>query len=177
MSITLVSRRDHTASPSFVRDFKSSMALNASTVAIICCEFEGVRYGLSATSVVSLSVDPPSVLTCIGQNAEAHAPMCEARAFSVSFLTASQNSISDRFAGLAGERNEQKFVGAKWIRGDLGTPVLENAAFALECEVAESYRIFSHTVIAGIVRSIWRSGEMKPLIYYNRKYSSLVADG
>jgi flavin reductase (DIM6/NTAB) family NADH-FMN oxidoreductase RutF len=174
MTISLVSMNAEHASPEFVKDFKASMALNAAAVAIICCEYEGRRYGLAATSVTSLSVDPPSILICVGQNAEAHDPIQNAGRFSVSFLARGQQRVSDRFAGFGGARNEQKFEGSKWLRGALQMPILEDAAFAVECEIAESYKIMTHTLHAGAVRSIWQNGETRPLVYYNRKYVDLV---
>lgn len=174
MTIALTSRNDVSEAGNFVKDFKASMAMNASAVAIICCEHEGVRYGLAATSVTSLSVDPPSVLICVGQNAEAHGPINAAKRFSVSLLANGQNEISDRFAGFGGEKNEQKFMGANWIKGTLGMPILENAAFAVECEIAQSHNVLTHTLHAGVVKAIWQNDETRPLIYYNRKYMNLV---
>jgi flavin reductase (DIM6/NTAB) family NADH-FMN oxidoreductase RutF len=174
MTIALTSRNDSLEHAAFIRDFKASMALNASAVAAICCEHDGIRYGLAATSVTSLSVDPPSMLICVGQKAEAHDPIMSAGCFSINFLAGGQSSISERLAGFAGEKNEAKFQDAPWSRGHLGMPILADCAFAVECEISHSFKVLTHTLHAGTVRAIWRNGNLAPLVYFNRSYIDLT---
>src|SRR6266567_3151544 len=57
--------------------------------------------GLTASSLVSISVDPPLVLVGLERESATRAAVLETKAFNVSVLTRSQEFIADRFAGRA----------------------------------------------------------------------------
>src|ERR1700676_1615763 len=57
--------------------------------------------GLTASSLVSISADPPMVLVGLEHEAATRAAVSESKAFNVSVLTRSQEFIADRFAGRA----------------------------------------------------------------------------
>src|SRR5450756_2894264 len=57
--------------------------------------------GLTASSLVAISVDPPLVLVGLEREAATRSAVAEGKAFNVNVLTRSQEFIADRFAGRA----------------------------------------------------------------------------
>src|SRR5258708_16639018 len=57
--------------------------------------------GMTASSLVSISADPPWVLVGLEREAATHAAVVQGNAFNVNVLTRSQEFIADRFAGRA----------------------------------------------------------------------------
>lgn len=162
------------SSDEFLAKFKHLMSLNASAVAVITCEdSDGRRYGLTATSVSSFSVSPPSMLICVNHTAEAHEPLLRAQRFGVNFLREGQHDISNRFAGMNGERNEGKYIGGDWLRTENGVPVLRDAFFWLDCEVLVQSPVLTHTIFIGKVNSVCGPADGNPVIYFGRNYISL----
>ena len=54
------------------KNFLNSMRGIPSTVNVISATAEGHRHAMTATSVTSLSLDPPSMLVCINKDASLH---------------------------------------------------------------------------------------------------------
>ena len=54
------------------KNFLNSMRGITSTVNVISATDEGHRHAMTATSVTSLSLDPPSMLVCINKDASLH---------------------------------------------------------------------------------------------------------
>jgi flavin reductase (DIM6/NTAB) family NADH-FMN oxidoreductase RutF len=63
--------------------------------------------GVTATSVSTLSADPPTLIVCVDRSASIYQSLARAAPFGVSVLSASQREFADRFSGgadLKGER-------------------------------------------------------------------------
>ena len=58
--------------PDLQQDFKSAMRRLAATVCIVSTSDEDGWHGMTATSVTSVSMDPPSVLVCVNTTATLH---------------------------------------------------------------------------------------------------------
>lgn len=158
----------------FVQSFKHLMSLNASAVGVITCiASDGIRYGLTATSISSFSMEPPSVLISVNHKAEAHDILIDRRCFGVSFLAVGQEDVAMRFAGFKGEKNEQKFADAHWAETKSGVPVLSDAMFWISCRVKEAVRIATHTIVVGDVVEASLARGSAPSIYYERGFTQL----
>src|SRR5258706_20696 len=94
--------------------FKAAMRRVASTVCVLTTEYEGRRWGLTATAVCSLSAEPPSLIACVNRDAEAHEAITLSRRICINVLAEEQIEIAQRFSGLFGHRGEHRFEGADW---------------------------------------------------------------
>ena len=140
--------------------FKAAMRHLAGGVSIVTAAFGEERGGLTATSLVSLSSDPPSLLVAINQGASGLPLVRSSGRFAVSILGHGHQPIADRFAGRDGIRGAARFEGAEWIGRHGYPPVLADALASFECEVAEMMDRFSHTIIIGqVTESRLRDGE------------------
>ena len=81
-------------------DFKKAMRRLAATVTIISTsDANGNRYGMTATAVNSLAMDPPSLLICVNHSASIHAPLVGRGRFCVNVLTTGHEDLVSAFSG------------------------------------------------------------------------------
>jgi DNA-binding GntR family transcriptional regulator len=76
----------------------------ASGVTILTTEFEGRQYGMTASSVTSLSADPPMMLACINNSVRTAAAVAGSGRFVVNVLGEEQGELAYRFAGSGDEK-------------------------------------------------------------------------
>ena len=54
------------------KDFIQAMRGVASTVSVVSAKTDDIRHAMTAISVVSLSMEPPSMLVCVNKEASIH---------------------------------------------------------------------------------------------------------
>jgi flavin reductase (DIM6/NTAB) family NADH-FMN oxidoreductase RutF/DNA-binding GntR family transcriptional regulator len=133
----------------------------ASGVTILTTEVNGQRFGMTASSVTSLSADPPMMLACINNGVRTAAAVAESRRFVVNILGEDQGDLAYRFAS----SGEGKFRNVALDEGVLGVPMLSEALAHIECEVVEQVVGGTHTVFMGKVVSA-EANAGQPLTYY-----------
>ncbi|WP_214103553.1 flavin reductase [Acrocarpospora catenulata] len=119
------------------------------------------RFGMTASSVTSLSVDPPTMLACINNAVPTAAAVARAGKYVVNVLGEDQSRLAHQFAA----PGPDKFRDVRVHTGELGLPVLTDALAHLECEVTEQVDGGTHSVFIGRVRSAV-AGRGSPLTYY-----------
>src|SRR5437762_4899779 len=77
------------------------MARLPAGVVVISARIGDEFRGLTASSLVSISLEPPMVLVGLERESATRTVVLETKAFNVSLLTRSQEFIADRFAGRA----------------------------------------------------------------------------
>ena len=142
-------------------------------VSIVTVAANGERGGLAATSVTSLSAEPPSLIVCIKQTASAMPLLRESGRFGVSILGHGHQAIADRFSGVDGIRGEARFEGGDWIGSSGAAPVLADALASFECDVEEMIERFSHTIVIGRVTESRALGGDGALVYWRAAYEKL----
>jgi flavin reductase (DIM6/NTAB) family NADH-FMN oxidoreductase RutF len=131
---------------------------------------EGYR-GLTASSLVSISLEPPMVLVGLEREAATRAAVVEGKAFNVSVLTRSQEFIADRFAGRA------PAIDTRWEQvphrlGTNGIPLIDGCAAWLECRLVQVHATGDHDVCIGEVEAA-TAGSGDPLILWDRSFWTL----
>jgi flavin reductase (DIM6/NTAB) family NADH-FMN oxidoreductase RutF len=152
-------------------DFRDVMARLAASVVVISAPFGDGFRGLTATSLVSISAEPPLVLVGLERMTATRNAVVRARAFNVSVLTRSQEFIAERFAGRA------PAVAAAWkdVPHHLGTngiPLIEGCAAWLECRLAQVHEAGDHDICVGEVDNAIK-GAGEPLILWDRSFWTL----
>lgn len=150
-------------------DFRQCMRRLAATVCIISCEHDGARFGITVTSVTSLSMDPMSILACINQSASIRPHLRDAGRYCVNLLNQSQASISSRFSGAVPAA--ERFDAGAWLRSDDGIPYLADAQANIFCEIDEAFGYSTHDIIIGRVIRSRCAAEVSPLLYQDGKYA------
>ena len=153
------------------QEFRDVMARLAASVVVISARSDMGFRGLTATSLVSISTDPPMVLVGLERMTITRKAVIESKAFNVSVLTRSQEFIAERFAGRA------PAVAAAWSDvphhlGANGLPLIDGCAGWLECKLAQVHEAGDHDICVGEVEAATR-GEGEPLILWDRSFWSL----
>ena len=145
-------------------EFKRAMRRLASTVTVIStADANGNRYGMAATAVNSVSMDPPSLLVCVNHGASIHAPLTGRGAFCVNVLTTDHEDLVSAFSGrLTGA---ERFTVGGWSDDDRGIPYLRDAQCNLVCDVDTVVPFGTHSVIIGRVSAVRVAEGVAPLIY------------
>ncbi len=131
---------------------------------------DGQPYGLTATAFSSVSMAPPLALVCIDKGSSTHTHFAASGVFTVNFLAADQEDVSNRFASSTAD----KFGAGDWRRGHLGPAILSGTLGYAECRLVHSYDGGDHTIYVGQIESADTSpGE--PLTYYRGAYRRLVS--
>src|SRR5258706_7633765 len=147
------------------------MARVPAGVVVISARTENGYRGMTASSLVSISADPPLVLVGLEREAATHAAVLQGNAFNVSVLTRSQEFIADRFAGRA------PAIDAMWESvphrlGAHGIPLIDGCAAWLECRLVGVHPAGDHDLCIGEVNPA-PAGPRRPLILLDRPFSAL----
>jgi len=153
------------------QEFRDVMARLAASVVVVSARVGTGFRGLTATSLVSISTDPPMVLVGLDRMTMTRNAVIETKAFNVSVLTRSQEFIAERFAGRA------PAVAAAWNEvphhvGANGLPLIEGCAAWLECKLAQVHEAGDHDICVGEVEAAIK-GEGEPLVLWDRSFWSL----
>ena len=141
--------------------FRSVMGRFASGVTIITTRYEGSDYGLTASAVSSLSLDPPMLLICVNKTSNTRAAIALSGVFAVNILHETQSEIARHFA----TASPNKFDGLSVSYGALGVPLLGDMLATLECRVTAEVPGGTHSVfLAEVYRA--QASEGMPLTYF-----------
>ena len=152
--------------------FIDAMSRAVSGVSIVTTDGPLGRFGLTVSSMVSVSAEPPMLLICINRASAAHDAIRDNGIFTINVLTSRQEGIANRFAGRDRGRSRYRFDGRHWLL-DEAAPRLRSAAACFECELESATGFGSHTVIVGRVRRS-HAGQDTPLLYTGRDYGRPV---
>jgi flavin reductase (DIM6/NTAB) family NADH-FMN oxidoreductase RutF len=142
----------------------------AAGVCVVTTGLGAARAGLTATSVSSLSMAPPSLLVSIQCTSRALKALTAFGTFGVNLLAGHQRDIAERFAGRMGLQGDARFDDNQWITGAAGVPLLPSALAAVECTIERVMEWHTHRVIIGAVSSVQVRGEADALVYWRGGY-------
>jgi flavin reductase (DIM6/NTAB) family NADH-FMN oxidoreductase RutF len=147
--------------------FREAMSRFASGVTVVTARRGHERVGLTASSFVSVSLEPALVLVCVAKALQAHAVIEDSRAFAVNILGVHQLDAALRFAGLRPE-SVDRFEGLAWTYGATGSPLLQESIASLDCRLHASHPGGDHTIHVGEVLQAVMSRDEAPLLYHRR---------
>jgi 4-nitrophenol 2-monooxygenase / 4-nitrocatechol 4-monooxygenase, reductase component len=149
--------------------FRQVIGNFATGVTVITASDEGTDYGMTASAVCSLSLEPPMLLVCVNKAVSTEKAISGCGAFGVNILHEDQGDIAEHFAG---RHTPQKFARVNVSRGDLGSPLLADALARLECRVTERATGGTHSVFMGeVCHAEARKGA--PLAYFRGSFGRI----
>lgn len=157
-------------------DFRGAMRHLTGGVSVITAGRGKDIAGMTVTSVISLSIDPPTLLVSINRDASSFPLIRHHGAFGVNILAADQLDVAERFAGKGGLKGADRFAGARWVTAVSGVPLLVGALSAVDCEVEEIVERHSHGIVIGRVRDIKNSARIAALAYWHGQYVAVDQD-
>jgi len=137
-------------------------------VALVTMEVEGEWFGLTAGSLVSLSLEPPLVGVSIGKDSSSHEPIRRAGGWAASLLSGLQATVAQHFAR-SGIPPVALWKGVDVRDGDRG-PLIEGALGWLECRTTSEHDAGDHTILVGEVESVELGTPGPGLVYREGQY-------
>ncbi len=130
---------------------------------------EGERFGLTANSFTSVSLDPPLVLICIGNDTSTVEAFEAANGFVVHVLAADQRNTSMQFAA----KGIDRFEGLEVEAGYNGLPVIAGALATFECSLVNVFEGGDHLIFVGKVERLHVDDTEAPALgYFRGRYVS-----
>lgn len=149
--------------------FRAVLGRFASGITVITTtDANGTPHGMTVSAFSSLSLDPPLILVCVGNDATMAPVLAAKDSFVVNVLSATQEAVSRRFAGKVDDR----FAGVGYHDGKLGDPVLEDVLAYMQCRIVARHPAGDHVIVVGEVLDA-AAFEGKPLLYYRGGYAVL----
>lgn len=140
-----------------------------SGVAATCAIVDGVPVGMVVSSFTSVSLDPPLVSVCIGNQSRTWRRLRTARRTGLSILGAGHERAcrqlaakdGDRFAGLA----------VRTLRN--GAIFLEGASAWLDCEPHAEFPAGDHRIVLLRLRGLQTYSATAPLVFHQSTFRQL----
>ena len=138
-------------------------------VSVVVAEVDGRRHGLTVSSLVSLSLDPPLVGISIAHQASLHELLRDAGEWAASLLAGGQEKLAQHFA-----RSVPPI--ALWngieLRDD-DPRLLAGASGWLVARTVDELRTGDHTFFVGEIVSIEEGSAADSLTYVHRGYKAV----
>jgi len=148
--------------------FRHTMGQLATGVAVITVRTAEGGLGMTASSVTSLSLDPPLLLVCVGHEAAIREPLLQTERFGVNVLAADQEVVARRFA----DRESQRLAAAELELSPGGVPILGGALARIECRHHGHFTAGDHSIVTGALE--WSDvGRGRPLCYFRGGFAAL----
>lgn len=151
--------------------FKDLFANWPSGVSVITCTgTDGNPHGFTASSVISVSLNPPLILFALKRTARSMPHFLEANSFAVNALRQDQAELSTRFS----TPHPDRFGDLAYAAGEkTGAPLLDGAWGQIECEMYAQHDGGDHVLFLGRIVSI-EYAPAEPLVYHRRGYRTFV---
>ena len=153
-------------------DLRDVLAALPGGVVIVATPVEGGFRGLTATTFIPLSLEPPQVLVSLDLLAATTDAVRLAGRFSASLLERRQEFVAERFAGRAPVvLPDWREVPHRLSPG--GLPLVEGAVAWFECRLAAFHEAGDHGVAIGAIVHAERGGG-EPLVHWDRSFWRLA---
>jgi len=152
-------------------DLRAVMRRAPGGVAVLTVDTGRERLGLTVSSLVSLSLDPPLVGVSISRDAAMHELLREAGGFTASLLAGGQEWLAQHFA--RGVPPIGMWHGVETVESEHGAPLLAGALGWVECSLVAEHATGDHTLFVGEVESVRLGVAAPPLVFHDGAYRPL----
>ena len=149
------------------KEFLQAMRGITSTVTVVSAKNGENKQAMTATSVASLSLDPPSMLVCINHEASIHEVMKEGLGFCINILSLGQENLANLCS--VKEKEEQRFLEGNWSELE-NIPYNSDSQSNLFCNCVQVIQHKTHTIYVGEVAKVINKNTFDPLLYKDGNY-------
>lgn len=149
---------------------RTTFRQHAAGVAVVTAVARGRTAGFTATSLASVSADPPMVSFGVGTGSSSWPVIAEAEYVGVHVLAEEQRELAGRFARSGEDRFAPPTV---WREGPYGVPVLDGVVAWLACRITARVPAGDHHLVIAEVAAGDPSGGGRPLLYCAGRFNAL----
>ncbi|MFD0022323.1 flavin reductase family protein [Streptomyces sp. NPDC058382] len=150
--------------------FKQAFRRYPAGVVVVTADAGQGPIGFTATSLSSLSLDPPLVSFGIGTTTSSWPHIERARTAVVNFLGAEQRDLATTFATSGIDRFAAP---TRWHRLPEGEPALDGVAGRLRLEIEQLVPAGDHRIVIARVVDVRLDERRSPLLFHDGAYHSL----
>ncbi|MDA2810922.1 flavin reductase family protein [Nocardiopsis sp. RSe5-2] len=149
--------------------FKRVFRHHPAGVAVVTFRTRAGPAGFTATSVISVSADPPVLAFSVASGTSAHALVRTVPRVAVNLLAEDQAELARRFAAHGADR----FAGCPWRELPTGEPVLSGTVSWLSGSLLGLVEAGSSLIATVEVHEAHRNRPARPLVYADRTFRTL----
>lgn len=127
---------------------------------------------MTATAVMSLSMEPPALAVAINRKASLNPELIEGRPLSIQLLSEAQVDLARAFAG--GLPPDERFSVGWWSGDAWGNPLLDDATASLSCVVDQRLEVATHSLLIARVLGVRTTAGARPLLYADGQFTGLT---
>jgi flavin reductase (DIM6/NTAB) family NADH-FMN oxidoreductase RutF len=152
--------------------FRAALGGHPAGVVIVTAQDETGPVGLTATSFVSISLDPPLVAFAVDSGSSTWQRLSGADALVIHLLSEEQHELASTFA----RRGVDRFAPpTAWTTLETGEPLLVDAPAWLRCSVDRVLELGDHHFVVARVCEAFVTEHDRPLLYHRRGFHGLGA--
>ncbi len=148
-------------------ELREALSRHAAAVSVVASTDGAVYRGLTATSLIPVSLDPPTLLVSLDGLTTTAEVIERTRGFSVSLLAREQEFLAERFAGTAPPAPPRWDTIPHTLTSG-GRPVLRGALAWFDCALEERHQVSDHALFVGRVLELG-IGSGDPLLWWGRQ--------
>jgi flavin reductase len=162
--------------------FRDAMARLPAGVTIVTSDGPAGNCGVTASSVCSVSDEPPTLLVCIKRSSRNNTVFKQNQRVCVNVLRSSGQDLASQFAQ-SSQVATTRFAEPRWTVSTaplllddvdampaLPLPVLKDALVSLQCRITDQAEVGSHTVFYCTVDDIQLGTPGSALVYFERQF-------
>jgi len=147
--------------------FLIAMRFLASSVSVISAkDSSGNLFAMTASSVTSLTMDPPSILVCVNNSATIHDVLMKGENLCINILQKTQQEISNICSSK--ELESTRFQNDFWDTSDI--PFIKDSQANIFCKVDETVSYHTHKIVIGSVIHSQSAETFNTLMYADGGY-------
>jgi len=147
--------------------FLIAMRFLASSVSVISAkDSSGNLFAMTASSVTSLTMDPPSILVCVNNGATIHDVLMKGENLCINILQKTQQEISNICSSR--ELESTRFQNDFWDTSDI--PFIKDSQANIFCKVDETVSYHTHKIVIGSVIHSQSAETFNTLMYADGGY-------
>ncbi|WP_322760657.1 flavin reductase family protein [Frankia sp. Cr2] len=147
---------------------------HAAGVTVVTLDGPSGPVGFTATSVASLSLEPPLISLSVSSVSSSWPALLHADTVVVHLLSDGQDDTAQRFAAKGVDRFAPP---TRWTRLPTGEPVLTETAAWVRARLEHRIVTGDHRLlVARVLQAHVEDDDARPLIYHNGRYGTLTVD-
>ena len=148
--------------------FKDIMSLIPSSVSVVSCLEEGIIYGCTISSLVSVDVNDenPEIIFVLRKQSAVGDKIKTTKFFTINVLSANQDEIAQKYSS---ERSPESISNSKWIIQNKFAQI-SKCRITMNCKLLKIYDNHAADIIVGKVVKHYGDQSQSSLIYDARRY-------
>jgi flavin reductase (DIM6/NTAB) family NADH-FMN oxidoreductase RutF len=150
--------------------FKAALRRHPAGVAVITCDGGRGPAGFTATSLISLSLQPPLVAFALSHTASTWPSLRDSDTVVVHLLGEHQQEVAQTFATSGIDRFAEP---TRWCRLATGEPLIAGTPTWIRCDVEHRIAVGDHDLVVGRALQVGQQDVGAPLLYHDRAYKQV----